>query len=575
MKSKQSRRDFLRATVSGVGLAALPALATERPALAFDNTTFPNLHDLPKKPDSSIHDAVKLAIKSLVDDGLDDIFPRPFELALLARDPALQQGLFSSTVAWLEHSGHTGRRVLPAHTVLMPKHVRNECRRCTLLDPRDSVRYLALGILVARAIEPLRLPRQTRRVLSYRYDPQGSSLFAPDFDGKTLHEETLARLADDRTTWLVRTDIKDFYSNITRDCVGGALRRCEVDTRWIDALLEMLGSWEASTSPGIPTGPMASHILAEAVLIDIDKGLIDDGINFIRFVDDYRMFAPDATTAREWIAKLAHRLAAKSLALRADKTYIDVSTKSGYSAALVYRNLGPLAATSEPKPKCPPDTYRCRPKPPPPKSVNDDLELVDAPRLFAKLKAVDRIDPRDFRLFLEAGYHRREFSLIADATELLDRSPQSVVYLTALLVQESFIIPHTTRRALARTFGASLNARNPIADYEVISIATLLGNSDYRNPEAILQYLQSKSDRTSPVVARFLLEALDGQVDASTANLLRARYDAAEPWLRRAVTRLALPHLSMVERSELHELEQKDGDPFLQSLLADRADLAS
>ena len=51
-------------------------------------------------------------------------------------------------------------------------------------------------------------------------------------------------------------------------------------------------------SYGLPIGPLASSILAEAILIDVDAALIDQGFDFVRWFDDYTFFARDDTEAQ-------------------------------------------------------------------------------------------------------------------------------------------------------------------------------------------------------------------------------------------------------------------------------------
>ena len=46
----------------------------------------------------------------------------------------------------------------------------------------------------------------------------------------------------------------------------------------------------ALTSYGIPTGPIASNLLAEALLHKVDEYLLSYGFRFIRFIDDYYFF---------------------------------------------------------------------------------------------------------------------------------------------------------------------------------------------------------------------------------------------------------------------------------------------
>ena len=59
----------------------------------------------------------------------------------------------------------------------------------------------------------------------------------------------------------------------------------------IRVLEKMLLRFSDGASYGIPVGPAASRPLGEAVLIDVDSTLMSYEIDFIRFTDDFVIFA--------------------------------------------------------------------------------------------------------------------------------------------------------------------------------------------------------------------------------------------------------------------------------------------
>ena len=52
---------------------------------------------------------------------------------------------------------------------------------------------------------------------------------------------------------------------------------------------KFIGSVMGSDSYGIPIGPYASRLLAEALLIDVDASLEAQHVDFVRWVDDYNV----------------------------------------------------------------------------------------------------------------------------------------------------------------------------------------------------------------------------------------------------------------------------------------------
>jgi hypothetical protein len=76
----------------------------------------------------------------------------------------------------------------------------------------------------------------------------------------------------------------------------------------IRALEKMLFRFSDGASYGIPIGPSASRPLAEAVLVDVDSTLMSYRIDFIRFTDDFVIFAATPEDAEYGIRILAETL---------------------------------------------------------------------------------------------------------------------------------------------------------------------------------------------------------------------------------------------------------------------------
>ena len=73
-------------------------------------------------------------------------------------------------------------------------------------------------------------------------------------------------------------------------------------------------------------GSNASRILAEVALIEVDNYLISKGIDFCRFVDDYRISAKNAFEAHSNLALLTLKLSKEGMFLNTQKTKVkDIS----------------------------------------------------------------------------------------------------------------------------------------------------------------------------------------------------------------------------------------------------------
>jgi hypothetical protein len=75
------------------------------------------------------------------------------------------------------------------------------------------------------------------------------------------------------------------YSRIYDHRLENVIQASARSQRSIDVarvLVKYLSNISGRNSYGIPIGPNASRVLAEAVLIDVDAGLLSDGADFIR-----------------------------------------------------------------------------------------------------------------------------------------------------------------------------------------------------------------------------------------------------------------------------------------------------
>ena len=87
--------------------------------------------------------------------------------------------------------------------------------------------------------------------------------------------------------------------------------------------MKMLSGWNGTESFGIPVGCAPSRILAEITLSDVDESLLANGIDFIRFNDDYRIFAANQKQGYQHIAFLADTLFRNhGLSLQQQKTTV-------------------------------------------------------------------------------------------------------------------------------------------------------------------------------------------------------------------------------------------------------------
>lgn len=197
-----------------------------------------------------------------------------------------------------------------------------------LLHPEDMLLYTSLTLIVKDDIESVRVPRAEQRVYSYRASQDGGKLYDSASNTHRRYMDRLKRKARRRSTKAVAvTDVADFYASVSQDQLRRLLKEAARTVRSAKAAELLLSVFAASfmarKGHGIPTGPLASRLLAEVVLNEIDKHLMSKRIDFVRWVDDYNIFAPSLVSGRVVVRDLASWLYNHfGLTLQAAKTHV-------------------------------------------------------------------------------------------------------------------------------------------------------------------------------------------------------------------------------------------------------------
>ena len=108
-------------------------------------------------------------------------------------------------------------------------------------------------------------------------------------------------------------DVRRCYASMSPAIVGDALRRAGIPTACeVEGFLSGL---ERLGVEGLPVGPDASAVLANAVLAQVDRALRDAGVEHLRWVDDVVLSGVDIAAALS-----VFRTALASIGLRANET---------------------------------------------------------------------------------------------------------------------------------------------------------------------------------------------------------------------------------------------------------------
>lgn len=234
--------------------------------------------------------------------GDTDVFPVPFEYAAIEYD-------WANVKASLAAADVLQWTTRPQRILLSPK-ARNGFRVITQLDPLDFLVFSSLVCEISADLETRRVPVAENRVFSYRVAPQADGqLFSPDTGYRQFLEVCRAKLAaNPGVHFVATTDISDFYSRIYHHRLENALHTATTKQNHVRALMRLLSGWNGTETFGIPIGSAPSRLLAETTLADVDEALLAAGIDFVRFNDDYRIFAASYESAYRSITFLAETL---------------------------------------------------------------------------------------------------------------------------------------------------------------------------------------------------------------------------------------------------------------------------
>ena len=215
----------------------------------------------------------------------------------------------------------------------------------TQIEPFWNVYYLSLVISVSNEIESRRVRRDKKTIFSYRYawKKDSNSLFANStwYD----YRKRAVDLAKD-SSFVVLTDIADFYSRINHHRLENALKRLAGASSATKRIITLLTSFSDRKSYGLPVGGPASRILAELALINVDNHLRSKGVKFCRYADDYTIFCDSLSNSYKILVELSDILFDEGLSLQKSKTKI-VSSKEFHEMHKSFDPQSGIAATDE------------------------------------------------------------------------------------------------------------------------------------------------------------------------------------------------------------------------------------
>lgn len=488
-----------------------------------------------------IIEACNTAINNIIKEGTTDVelFKKPFEIKLLENNEIRQEIIENVTKA-IEKCKLEELRISKIGHVLVPKKNLCDYRKCAWIDVIDEIKYLTLVLLIAKDIEAARDNKSNKRVFSYRLKTKSNDgyIFDNKYNYTSFKSRVLEKSKMKNKRIIVECDISNFYDRLNLHRLESTLLSIgKIDETVIKLLNDILLFWSNRDSYGLPVGSNASRILAEAALIEIDNYLVSKNIDFCRFVDDYRIFAKNASEAHKNLAILVERLNKEGLFLNFSKTNIKELVKSddkpngnkkedrnfdvevfnkiirGYSG-LIPLKFRELSASEKNK-----------------------LTNEDENENILKLKNTLLIDPIEFKVTIKIILAKEKYDRLSEISEIIDRFPQFIPYYIDILIKYAIRIPKSAIDKIKNNMSRWI-VEDGIPEYIKVYVIRLFSVNEFRDKEIVFNAFRNLKRNAGDYIGRAILESLENDLNRGEVIEVRDYYVRADIWEKREILKI-------------------------------------
>jgi len=515
------------------------------------------------------------SIRNILHEGPDDIIKSPlfhphFELELARQSTKLQETLRTSALAAFNKNSINEMNFKHVDFFYIPKP-RYLLRRGSYIELDDAVKYLALVLSIAELIETKRISAKRAIVHSYRYVKSGNHLFSKRYNFSSFRKRSATLSRKSKFKFRVITDISGFYERLNLHRLESQLLSIGAEPQTVSKINDLLFTWSGRNSYGIPVGGNASRILAEASLIDLDNDLCEEGIPYLRFVDDFRLFAADINQANYFLQRLQGRLADDGLSLNPEKTHIvpasaaEITQKQG---AIFKRDKAPSddtltehdaqrAAWTIYEGRVPLSYRRMS------EEKRDDLKQLDVHETISAINDEPEPNPQVIQDIVRAIFVQGRGDGIVELFDIMKRYPKITPYVSQMLLTEA-----VEEDSIADQVAASslewLNDNLEKPDFVIVAIIRLVMGLRPESYTETFPYMMALPRSGSSIVGREAFLNIIPHLDRSRLLKVKSLYFRSTLAERRALI------FSFIANGSMH---LKEKIPWLKSIRTTNHDM--
>jgi Reverse transcriptase (RNA-dependent DNA polymerase) len=520
--------------------------------------------------------AVELAIEHLAMHGLSDITEENLEKSLINENKIR---LREEVRAKINCRNMFEMGFKPIQHLLTPKdRSAFDYRKAAIIDPVCLAKYSALVFMAATKIESHRIPVSKKIVFSCRFCPKDTFLFDSSINWKSWKIQTEKLQSTGDCKFVVRCDIASFYDRINIHRIESTLESIGVEKWVIKSINDLLLFWSKRDSYGIPVGNEASRILAEAALIDIDQYLMNEGVIFTRYVDDYRLFAPNLVVAQKWMNQLTNRLFRDGLILNTAKTAIHPAINKKEPVKILVSNL--KANNIEQETTEYSQNYSKNTRifsMPTDESATKFLSVNVLQRIKNLENDIAIVKFSDISEVVVACIAQEKFDCLIDIASLCSKCMYALDYFIDMLIKNREVIPDKTKKKIANYFSKKiLKSEFRCFEWHEATIAKLLSNESYCKKDALMHIIKSSTKEFVTYPSVIALEGMFDRLTRSEFRTIREWFDRCDGWERRRLIYLSEKLLLKEEKiAWLKTIKPSISNDFLATEHVDRIIKAS